>query len=62
MSNKGIEKKTKGNWDENYAKLRKVQTNNKWVKGNNVTEAGIWIKYIQTQYKQKKLGEEHVKT
>ena len=53
MSNKGIEKKTKGNWDENYAKLQKVQKNNRWVKGNNTTEAGTWIKYIRTQYKQK---------
>ena len=61
MSNKGIEKKTKGNWDENYAKLRKVQTNNRWVKGNNETKAGKWIKYIRSQYKKNILDEEHVK-
>ena len=54
MSNNEKEKKTKWNWDENYAKLRKVQINNKWVKGNNNTEAGKWIKYLRSRYEQNK--------
>ena len=31
------------------------------MKGNNNTEAGKWIKYIQSRYEQNKLDEEHVK-